>query len=260
MRLNRIGCTLLLISLISLISLSGCGKKGPVVPLKEALPKAPQHLALSQKGTALLLGWEIPTLNQDGTPLEDLKEFAIYKTDYALEKGCPECRTPNRLLRSIDVAWYHSSHPDSRRLYLWDSAVEEDTGYRYRIVPLNSNGHAGADVTIHRPCYLPPPPPVAVQGEGHDRQVLLRWQETLPAEGEEEWLGYNIYRRSGDSYFGVQPLNDKPLAATYYEDLTVENNRSYDYAVRSVIRVNGFIVESALSSSVTVRPLQTAGF
>lgn len=109
---------------ICTLLLGACGKKGPVVPLEAKLPAAPQQVTLSQRGSSLLLGWDIPILNQDGSELNNLKRFDIYRIDYVLETGCPECRNPQYLLQQIDVASYQNRKRDSKRIYMWDHFVE----------------------------------------------------------------------------------------------------------------------------------------
>nr|WP_320048829.1 hypothetical protein [uncultured Desulfuromonas sp.] len=243
-----------LVVLMVLISVTACGKVGPVKPLQKALPSAVNHATLDQKGNALLLAWDIPTSNQDGSPLENLKGFDIYRSDYNLAKGCPECRPPKNLLRQIDLAYYQSTNRNSTRVYLWDSAVEEEVGYRYRIVPMTDDGHAGADLLIHRPCYSAPYPPMDISGEALDKLVRLNWTPAQEGRQGVEVVGYNVYRRSGGNYFAAEPLNDNPVKETAYEDFQVSNDTLYTYAVRSVIRLDDQLVESPLSHPVNLQP------
>lgn len=237
-----------------LLTVSGCGKVGPVQPLQKALPQAAANLSLQQKGTALLLAWDIPTLNQDGSPLEDLEGFAVYKSDYDLAKGCPECRPPQNLLRQVDLAYYRSTNRSSDRIYLWDSAVEEEVGYRYKVVPYTSSGHEGKSVLIHRACFSAPYPPFDLTAEGLDQQVRLRWAAAEEERQGVELIGYNLYRRSGSDYFAPEPLNTEPLTGLSYDDFKVNNGTEYRYAVRTVVKIGDQQLESTLSSMVTVEP------
>lgn len=247
--------SLLIVSLLlAVLSGAGCGKKGPVQALRLALPAAVSGVELAQKGNALLLSWLIPTANQDGSPLTDLAGFKVYKTDYDLAKGCPECRPPQQLLRDIDLDYYRSSHRQSQRILLWDNVVEEDNGYRYLIIPYTASGQFGPGFTIHRPCYAPPLPPAEIAGSGLDQQVRLQWSAAEDSRQGIEWLGYNIYRRSADQYFEAQPLNDAPVAALNYDDFNVSNEGDYSYALRSVVRLGEQVLESQLSPQVAVQP------
>ncbi|MCD6526633.1 MAG: hypothetical protein J7K75_06565 [Desulfuromonas sp.] len=239
-----------------LLAVSGCGNVGPVKPLQKALPQAVDNVSLQQKGNALLLSWDIPTQNQDGSPLEDLEGFAIYKSDYDLAKACPECRPPKNLLRQVDLAYYRSSNRDSNRIHLWDSAVEEDSGYRYKIVPYTKGGHNGESVLLHRPCFTAPFPPAELSGEGLDKQVRLNWLAADEERQGAELLGYNLYRRSGTEYFAAKPLNTELITALNYDDFQVKNGTEYSYALRTVIRIGEQQLESSLSAMVTVQPVR----
>ncbi len=244
----------LLLSL--LLTMVGCGTVGPVQPLQKSLPKAVNNATLHQKGTALLLAWDIPTRNQDDSALTDLTGFAVYKSDYDLARGCPECRPPKHLLRKIDLAYYRSNNRSSQRIYLWDSAVEEETGYSYKIVPYTVAGHEGGAVLLHRACFTSAPAVNQLTAQGLDRQARLMWLAAEENRQGIDLLGYNIYRRSGKDYFAVMPLNEQPITGTSYEDLNVENDSDYTYAVRTVIAIGDLQLESALSDEAVARPLR----
>lgn len=242
----------LLLSL--LLATGGCGTVGPVQPLQKALPAAVSNATLQQKGAALLLAWDIPTSNQDGSALVDLAGFAVYKSDYDLARGCPECRPPKNLLRKIDLAYYRSNNRNSRRIYLWDSAVEEEVGYSYKIVPYTAAGHEGGAILLHRPCFTNASAVTELTAQGLDRQIRLKWLAAEEHRQGIDLLGYNIYRRSGKDYFAATALNEQPIAATSYNDLNVENDSDYTYAVRTVIAIGDEQLESALSVEAVARP------
>lgn len=243
-----------LLVLVAVLALTGCGNVGPVQPLLKTLPKAAAAITLEQKGNALLLSWQIPTQNQDGTALTDLAGFAVYKSDYDLAKGCPECRPPKNLYRNVDLAYFRSNNRNSDRIYIWDNAVDEETGYRYKIVPYTTKGFDGIGALVHRPCYTPPDSPTNIVSTGLDRQARISWDAASETRPETQLLGYNLYRRSGDSYFSATPINDTLLTNPSYEDSTVENDSVYHYAVRSVITIGEHQLESTFSTEVEVEP------
>ncbi len=239
--------------LIFIVTLTSCGTVGPVKPLLKTLPQAVDNATLQQKGAALLLAWNIPTHNQDGSELSDLAGFAVYKVDYELD-GCPDCRVPKTLLRKIDLAYYRSSNRSSKRIYLWDSVVDEEMGYRYKIVPYTTAGLDGEAVLINRACFTVPFAPDEVVAIGLDQQVRLKWQAADNVRQGVELVGYNIYRRSGSSYFAPQPVNKKPITVAVFNDMDVKNGTEYGYAVRSVIAIDGQQLESSFSAKAMVTP------
>ena len=245
--------TLLLFLMLAVTLIcGGCGTMGPVKPLKKALPNAPQQVKLQQKGTAMLLSWTAPTRHQNGDLIENLGGFYIYRASYDPDSGCPECRPPKNLLSKIDLGYYRSNH-SGKRISFWDNDVAAGNGYRYKIVPYTDSNGIGTATTIHRACITPPLPPQDIIAAGLDRQVRLRWKIAANVKPE-TMRGYNIYRRQGDNYFSPQPLNKKPLTQLRYDDFAVKNGQEYHYALRSVIAVDGHIVESTLSTEVTATP------
>ncbi|OQY25297.1 MAG: hypothetical protein B6I37_01615 [Desulfobacteraceae bacterium 4572_35.2] len=242
------------LALTIVLALTGCGNVGPVQPLLKTLPKGADSITLEQKGNALLLSWQIPTLNQDGTALTNLAGFAIYKSDYDLAKGCPECRPPKNLYRKIDLAYFRSNNRNSNRIHLWDNAVEEEMGYRYKIIPYTAEGLDGASAIVHRPCFIPPDSPTNLVGTGLDHQARISWDAASETRQGVQLIGYNLYRRSGDTYFSTTAVNDAPLTSLNYEDSTVKNDVVYSYALRSVITIGEQQLESTFSTEVKVEP------
>jgi hypothetical protein len=84
--------------------------------------------------------------------------------------------------------------------------------------------------------------------------VRLRWQPATESREDSELLGYNLYRREGIEPFPFSPVNREILVEPDFEDFDLENGRTYTYAVRTVVRIMGKTVESALSSTVSATP------
>jgi len=239
-----------------LLLTAGCGNKGPVRPLRQPLPAAPQALQVVQKGTRFIVAWNLPKTNQDGSELTDLEGFHVYKMKYDLAQDCPECRDTSVLLQDVDLGYLRDVRRSGDRLFLWDGELEADFGYQYRITPYNTKGREGEPTQLRVPFFTPPPSPETPVAEAHDRLVRLRWPP-VPAGGPwAELLGYNLYRRQGDEPFPPQPLNGELLTAPTFEDYGVENGKTYIYAVRTVVRIGEQRVESGLSDTAEGKPQQ----
>jgi len=244
----------LLILPLFLLLLAACGKKGPVRPLLQALPAAPQNLIVQQQGKRFLLSFGLPTRNQDGSPLTDLQGFQIYKMKYDPAQDCPECRDTSVLLQSIDLDYLRGVRRSGDRFELWDSGLEAGFGYQYRVVPVNRKGAAGLPAVVKRQYFPPPSAPMALQATAHDQMARLQWQP-LPAGGPAgELEGYNVYRRRPGSPFPSLPVNHTPVKKSPYEDFGLENGTTYEYALRSVLKVSGVEVEGPLSNTVAATP------
>lgn len=242
------------ILLTILLLLAGCGKKGPVQPLRQPLPTAPEALAVQQKGDRLLVSWRPPSRNQDGSELKNLEKFRVYKMRYDLADDCPECRDTSVLLQEVDLDYLRDVHRIGDRLYLWDAELEPGFGYQYRVVPINTRGREGDPARLRVPFVTPPPPPAGLAAESRDRMVRLHWQPAAGMLPEMERIGYNLYRREGSEPFPLLPVNREIQVEPEFEDYSVENGRTYGYAVRTVVRILGNHVESPLSSAVTATP------
>lgn len=240
--------------LLLLILLAGCGKKGPVRPLKQPLPTAPEALSVQQKGDRFLVSWRPPVRNQDGSELTNLEKFKIYKMRYDLADDCPECRDTSVLLLEVDLDYLRDVSRIGDRIYLWDGELEAGFGYQYRVVPINTRGRDGAQARLRVPFVVPPPPPVRLTAENHDRMVRLRWQPPAEVAAEAERVGFNVYRREGSDAFPLLPVNREIQVEPTFEDYSVENGRTYEYAVRTVVRSLGARVESQLSGTVKATP------
>lgn len=244
----------ILLILLLLALPAGCGKKGPVQPLKQPLPTAPEALTVQQKGDRFLVSWLPPVRNQDGSELKDLKQFRVYKMRYDLADDCPECRDTSVLVAEIDLDYLRDVRRIGDRFFLWNSEMEVGFGYQFRVVPITRKGREGNSALLRLPFVTPPPPPVRLTAENHDRMVRLRWQPPVEVPAEAERVGFNVYRREGLEAFSLLPVNREILAEPAFDDYSVENGHTYEYAVRTVVRILETKVESQLSNPATAAP------
>jgi predicted small lipoprotein YifL len=245
---------LLVILALLLITASGCGRKGPVRPALLPLPAAPENIALQQRGDSMLLSWDIPNRNQDGSALTDLQGFRISRMRFEAQKDCPECRDTSSLLDEIDLDYLRQAQRVGNRLYFGDGALQTGFGYRYHVVPFTHSGREGARATIQS-TYLPPPPaPTGLLASGLDRMARLQWQGVTDQRPEAVLMGYRVYRRLDEQLFPPQPVNRLPVLEPGYNDFGLENGRRYHYSVTTVVRLGELTVESALSESTAMVP------
>jgi len=243
---------LVFLFVLLVLTLTACGKRGPVRPLLQALPEAPQDLRVQQQGERFLITFGLPGKNQDDSPLTDLQGFQVYKMKYDPLRECPECRDTSVLLQSIDLDYLRDVRRVGDRLELWDSGLAPGLGYQYRVVAVNHSGGVGRPALAKRPFFTPPAAPARLTATGHDQMVQLGWLPVTAAG--QELVGYNLYRRTPEVAFPTDPINRAPIAADRYEEYGLQNGTTYDYAVRSVIRSGEWLVESPLSGAVSVTP------
>ena len=245
--------SLITISFILIVMVVGCGKKGPVRPQLATLPAPPQDVTLQQQGNLFVLGWTIPTKNEDGSAVEDLTGFSIKRLTYDAAEGCPTCRDPQDEVAEIDLQYPAPGQRIGKRIYWRDLDIRLDSGYRYAIAPVTLGGQEGNFVTVNLTANQPPPAPTALQVEAGDAQVSVQW--TAPVLSTEmELVGYNLYRRLAKLPFPIVPVNVKPLKETHLLDRGLDNGQAYEYRVSALIRVGDQLRESMTGPGALITP------
>lgn len=245
--------TALLFTGILLVTMTGCGKKGPVRPKLDTIPEAPQELTLQQQGKLFVLGWSIPARNQDGSQAEGLVGFRIKRLSYDGAGDCPTCREPQIEVAELDIETPAPGQRIGNRIYWRDLDIRPGSGYRYAIVPLTVGGGEGPAATVHLSVQQPPAAPTGLQVEDGDRQVKVKWTAPALEEGV-ELVGYNLYRRQAKRAFPIVPVNQEPLKSTSLLDKGLDNGRAYEYRVSAVIRVGEQLLESMATPGALITP------
>jgi len=243
---------LITISLLMILMLSACGKKGPVRPKVAIQLEAPTAVTLQQQGNLFVLGWTIPTENHNGSA-EDLTGFRIKRLTYDATEGCPTCREPQMEVAEIDIKYPAPGQRIGDRIYWRDLDIRPANGYRYAIIPITLGDIESPAAMIHLAAQQPPPSPTALQVEAGDTQVTVQW--TAPALSDEtELVGYNLYRRQAKRPFPIIPVNVEPLQITRLLDRGLDNGRAYEYRVSALIRVGEQLLESMASPGALITP------
>lgn len=242
---------LLSLATISLLFLAACGHKGPVRPLEVSLPEAIQAPELRQQGAALLLGWELPTSNRDGSPLLQ-PVVDIYRMSYDPQDQCPECFDRSVLMVSINPQLPAPARQIGKRFQLRDLPLQTGTGYQYTLIVRNSDREQSQPVILRQVYADPVPAPQQVTAVPLDRSVRLSWQAPPLAPGD-KLLGYLIYRRK-DETDSPYPLFSKPHPEEQYEDFSLENGARYRYQIRALVERNRQQLEGIASPELSVTP------
>jgi len=245
----------LIIISLTLIMITGCGKKGPVRPRLTTLPEAPKQVTLRQQGMLLVLGWTIPDKHQDGTMVEELTGFRIKRLAYDAAEGCPTCRDPQTVVAEIELTDPNPAQRIGNRLYWRDLDIRTATGYRYAIVPLTIGGHETPATMAHLVAVQPPPAPTNLMVEAGDARVSLQW-DAIDLQDGMELIGYNLYRRHAKRAFPILPVNKEPLQETQLLDRGLDNGKAYEYRVGALVRAGDQVLESMASPEALITPQQ----
>ncbi|WP_303721419.1 fibronectin type III domain-containing protein [Malonomonas rubra] len=248
--LIRIFRHIVLLSCITFIT--ACGNKGPVRLPVVPLPATVQAPEMRQQGDALLLSWQLPSKNQDGSPLEQPPIVDIYRMTYDPQDDCPECLDRSSLLVSINPQLPKPAQQVDKRYLLHDRPLQPGTGYQYKFITRNQDGEQSRPIILRQPYLEPLQPPQQVVATAHDRSVSLQWQAPQLAEGD-SLLGYFVYRHL-DSKTSPFPLNSKPLQQEKFEDFSLENGTRYHYRVRALVKRGNLQLEGLASPALNVIP------
>jgi hypothetical protein len=238
----------ILILITILVGLVACGVKRPPVPWSSVVPRRIVDLQALPRDGRLLLEWTAPKVNTDKSVLTDLSGFRILRSEGALVgEECKGCGEQVKVVSEIKLD--KGGEAKGKRFSFVVEDLEVRKVYAYQVAPVNERGHSGAP---SNPVWVywdnPPPAPTNVRGDPGEKRVDLSWE---PVDGV---TGYNVYRKIEGEEYPVRPLNREPLTVTQYEDLNVENEKSYLYSVRAVKKVAKTEVESKGSAEVLVTP------
>jgi hypothetical protein len=251
---------MLLGSLLLVAGLLSCGRRGSPVPPRPAAPAAVRDLRAEPFENAILLTWNRPAGNEDGSPLTDLLEFRLFR---AVGPAAPR-EARGRPAFSL-LATVRADRPDNAVVEGDRYAFRDDGGgagltpglrYGYRVQGVNRRGVVGTpSAEISTEYSLAPPAPIGLTAVAGSGVVNLRWQPPVPPAGAPALRGYNIYRALQPGAYAPQPINGGPIVETQFRDAAVENDVTYYYVVRSVGGDRPPWRESGDSSEVSATPI-----
>jgi predicted small lipoprotein YifL len=235
-----------------LLSVTACGKKGPLIYPDMLVPAAPSAVTAQQSGSAVKLQFALPDKDRAGRPLKGVVGVKISRrvTDVGQNSVCRSCMadyTPFRTLyldhMPVDAQRFGS------RLILLDSDVAAGNLYSYAIVPFTADGVDGTTSSTASARVAAPFPGPVLKAESFPTEIKL--QISTQSTGSGSMIGYNLYRRSATTARSYQPLNREPLKVGAYVDSGLERGVQYRYAAKALIVLeSGDVTESAESNEV----------
>jgi len=162
------------------------------------------------------LGWDIPTLNNDGTPVNPPAQFNVYRR---VDLQSPETRLNPSPLKEGRFR---------------DESVELGKSYVYSVRPVVETPSGPVEGEDNQPLEVtnadtyPPKPPGEVTAISSGQGISLVW---LP-NTEADLAGYWVYRSGPDKQ--LQRLQDQLLTTASIIDKSVEKGQTYLYRVKAV--------------------------
>ena len=256
---------------------SGCGAPGEPVPPSPPVPGAVSDLSARQAGDGVELVFALPAKSVSGEKLTAVPAVEIVRGSLK-PNGAPDSKS-FRVVYTIPGALV-GNYFASGRVHFIDPISPDETKphpgatYAYLVRTRLSKKRASADSNIVTARVFPVPQPISsVQFQVTETTVNLTWPaptQTSAGDPLSAISGYRIYRGEIDPHASAPTSKDfsathwiAPLAllgpspATTYSDTQFDFGRTYVYAIRSVIAVEGNEIESDNSELFIVTPLDT---
>lgn len=228
--------------------------KNPPVAPESTRPAPVTDLKAWPREGGIYLGWSSPTKNVDGSRLEDLLGFRVFRQSRPLTPSpCPDCPSKFEPVAEIDVEYPRGAQVEGGRVLWHDTNLKPQYEYTYIVRAYNSYKSPSPE---SNPATIfwddPPVAPSAVHVQSEDKALILTWEfspRLLSGKEMTDLSGFNIYRRGKGERFGLFPLNSVPIPEKRYLDGVLENGKQYEYEVRAVRNFRGTLIEG-LSSAV----------
>ena len=236
MLVNR---NIFVISVLMLLSLISCGKKGLPMPKGAPMPETVGDFKGEVKDDVLFLSFIKPAADRSGAEGSGPPTWTVFKVSKSCT-GCGGSLEPWREIRLTDKTGY-TTH--GGRLYFYDDDLKPGLDYVYRVVPFTETGIQGAVSNLYTIKWQRTPrPPRDVAVKEDDQGVAISWTN-------EETFFYNVYRFTDDVY-PLEPINQALLATTPFTDRTARYGQRYRYEVRAV-RLEGTMRWEGQGTAVT---------
>lgn len=181
------------------------------------LPVSPGNLhVISLREQHTELGWDIPTLNNDGTPVNPPTLFNVYRR---VDPQSPETRLNPAPLKEGRFK---------------DESIELGKSYLYSVRPVVETPSSSVEGEDSQPLEVtnadtyPPKPPDELTAISSGEGISLVW---LP-NTEADLAGYWVYRSGPDKKF--ERLQDQLLTTASIIDKSAEKGQTYFYRVKAV--------------------------
>ena len=253
----------LVLVLATTLVLAACGKAAPPVAPERRVPMPIADLRGVVEDGAVTLAWTNPQYRADQSRVRDLSELRLYRIED--DGGAPP--KPAVLARGR-IAGYEQiaaislaePAPDVVRgltvRFVDRDGLRYGRRYTYVVVSQDARGHISApsnrlSVTLLASAEAPAPP-AATAGDG---QVRVQWRPPARlVDGSPAGpLAYEV-TRSTTAEGLAETVFPVPTGQTEYVDRSVENERTYYYAVRAIRQDAGATARGAASPRVAATP------
>jgi uncharacterized protein len=226
--------------------LTGCGYKTSPRPASDTIPEEISLLNAYAYSDRITLKWTIPRSNTDGSQLNDISGFKVYRASHGISEECEKCEEKKTLLANVDFQAPSNAIISEGEVTFVDKLVALGNTYYYWVSVYNLRGREGR---VSREVSVvfgkEPQPPTSLRVLSEPDSMRLDW---APPDDTDGVKSYRIYRGVGDNPDDMKSIGNTKLTETYYVDKNIEKGRTYYYLVRSVQMNRGISFESKASN------------
>lgn len=230
---KRVACAGVMGMLVLIVGLYGCGVKTRPLPPQQVMPKPISDLRyeLSEKGVTL--SWSYPNETVNGSDLEEIASFDLYRAVVPIEKYCKNCPIP--FGEPVEVPG--GVLPDSgKKTARYESSLLRPGHIFFFKVRSRTGGWSQSRDSniISFTWHTPPQAPKGLVSQPGDSEIRLSWQpvtQLIDGTTLAVPVEYQVFRSRGGGAFA--PLGS-PVAATGFVDTRVANGKKYFYKVQAV--------------------------
>lgn len=244
MRKARAGLCILIVSCF----IAGCGYKTTPRPATATVPGEVGLIDVRAYADRVVLKWSVPPSNADGSALQDLSGFKVYRFTQAVGEECDNCEERKTLHANVDFQNPSSAVISKGEVAYTDKDVSPGQVYSYWVSAYNLRGREGRLSQVVQVGFgEPPAPPEHLRARVEANGIVVDWD--VPAQ-EEGISGYRIYRGTTDNIDEMKLKGGARAGETSFLDKDVEKDKPYFYQVRSFKMQRGISQESRPSSTV----------
>lgn len=227
---------------------AGCGFKTNPRPATATIPGEVGLVTAYAFPDRVVLKWAVPAFNTDGSPLEDISGFKIYRRAEKIGEECETCEEKRRPHANVDFQKPVDAVIEQGEVVYTDKTPNHGHTYSYSVSAYNLKGRE-AKISTEVPVVFeePPPPPAGLRVRVDPKGVLLEWEGPPRASGIEN---YRLYRGTSDKPDEMKSIGGTTSGETTYLDKDVQRDKTYYYQVRSLKMNRGISLESNPSQSV----------
>ncbi len=243
-------CVGLILVMITLLFLGGCGFKNDPLPPDKIVPKAISDLTHSIDAKGVKLSWSYPIETVLGTAIGEIDSFELYRAVVPLKDYCKNCPIP--FSDPVEIAGGITSEEERRKATYETTLLRSGHRYFFKVRSRTSWWATSGDSNIVSFIWNTPVKAVgSLMAKGGDSSVTLSWQPAttmIDGRAVTDPVKYQVLRSLGGK--GFEKIGE-PVSSSTFVDRQAKTGKKYFYKVQSLMVLGDDIVSGSVSDPVS---------